>query len=706
MAGRTFETIFKLAAVFTGAAAFSQASNAVKGIEKTTKAANAGFKAMAGAMLAVGAGFVSIQKIGQFMKESREEALAGQKAFDKLGTSLQRVAGMQKLELIKPGTIAHQQQALYDLASTMEQAGGIAKTTLAEGFASLSRSFKPEEINKMSTGIQDFIVRTRGIKASSSDVSDMMGKINLAIQGQAKGLATAKILTVEQDKVFKGLLKTGTQAQRAAFFYKILGNQTGETARQMGTFEGKMLQQEQAYKRLQENAGRPMLALQEAIAPAMTKIFMAVEPFTEKISDKLVKWFKDMGPAIDKMNLDALSAGFMSFFGWLEENWDIVEIALVGMGAALIGITAAVVAFVAVAVAPWAGIAAGVAAVSLAIGVLVVEWNKMGPEAQGAIDAIMKIWEPIGKWFFDHIVKPIQRAWNDLVAGFRGEISWGEAFQGVGEEVLTIFQNIGKGIIKAIGEGLLAAGKVDWGKVLGDASSFMWTEGPKVVGQITKSIGDAWNAIDWMAIFSKAVEIGKAIDKSIGDAWNAIDWTGMVNTSIEVIVNTFKTLAPKVGETLTAVKDAIIKPFQDAYNFVANLFKGLDIGKLIPKINLDPRSWFKGGVPGSQMGGIISHPTISTLAEKGPEMVIPLTSSGGNRGPGLMAQAANMLGMKPSGQSGQTTVSFSPVINVSGAGGDAPALGREVERALERPMRTLLDELKKAKAEEQRLAYA
>src|SRR5271166_416860 len=137
MAARTFETVFRLAAVFTGAAAFSSASNAVKGIEKTTKAANAGFKAMAGAMLAVGGAFVSIQKLNQFMKESVAEALAGQKAFDKLGTSLARVKQMQKLELITPGTIADQQKKLYDLAATMEQVGGIAKTTLAEGFATL-----------------------------------------------------------------------------------------------------------------------------------------------------------------------------------------------------------------------------------------------------------------------------------------------------------------------------------------------------------------------------------------------------------------------------------------------------------------------------------------------------------------------------------------------------------------------------------------
>jgi hypothetical protein len=742
MAAKVLESVFRLTAVFTGAAAFSQASNAVKGIEKTTKAANAGFKAMAGAMLAVGAAAISITSVTKYLQDSKKEALAGQKAFDKLGTSLARVGDMQKLELLAPGTIADQQKKLYDLASTMEQVGGIAKTSLAEGFATLSRSFSPQKINDMSAGIQDFVVRIKGLRATSDDVADVMGKVNMAItQGVTRGLVQQKILTAEQEATFKGLVKSGTEAQRAAFFFKILGNQTGETARQFETLDGKIYKNELAWARLQENVGRPMIALEGKLAPVFTKIANAIEPLTEKVADKLIAWFDKMEPQLAALDplLESLGRGMIAAFGWLEENWDIVEIGLVGITAALIGITGAVVAFVAVAVAPWAGIAAGIAAVSVAIGVLVVEWPKISAAAEAALEATKFLWEPFVKWFYEGVVKPVTRMFGDIGAAMKGEIDWQQTFETAGEEILLIFQNIGRGILGAIGAGLQAAGQIDWGKVLGDAAVLgaqfnTWLLGAlntgiqgalagiaginwsKVFDPIMagfQSIGDSIVNFDWMQVFSPVLSgFLKLADLiKLGDITHVFaPWMETVKKVVDDIVALFADMPSRIGALLGKVGDAIKAPFQSAYNAIAGWFgKGGGVDKAVASSTASANAAQKGGATGSwQRGGLVAHPQIAAIAEAGPEMVIPLSGAAASRSPGLMAQAASMLGMKPRGGEGKTTsVNFAPVINVSAANdAQGQVIGREVEKALDNPLRTLLEELRKAKAEEQRLSIA
>ncbi len=56
---------------------------------------------------------------------------------------------------------------------------------------------------------------------------------------------------------------------------------------------------------------------------------------------------------------------------------------------------------------------------------------------------------------------------------------------------------------------------------------------------------------------------------------------------------------------------------------------------------------------------------------------------------------------------GATNVNVSIPITINGvAAGQEGAVGREVQRAMQDPIRHLLDQLKKAKHEEGRLAYA
>lgn len=115
-------------------------------------------------------------------------------------------------------------------------------------------------------------------------------------------------------------------------------------------------------------------------------------------------------------------------------------------------------------------------------------------------------------------------------------------------------------------------------------------------------------------------------------------------------------------------------------------------------------------VGGAQFGGLVSRPGLWRLAEKGvPEMVIPMQQN--QRSIGLLAQAANELGVGGIGSNRGTAsspmnVSVSIPITVNGASsGQEGAIGREIQRAMQDPVRTLLEQLKRARDEEHRQSY-
>jgi hypothetical protein len=85
-----------------------------------------------------------------------------------------------------------------------------------------------------------------------------------------------------------------------------------------------------------------------------------------------------------------------------------------------------------------------------------------------------------------------------------------------------------------------------------------------------------------------------------------------------------------------------------------------------------------------QHGGIVTSPTLATLAERGPEAVVPLTG----RGAGVM---------------GGTSVSFAPNITINGS--VSPAERGALDTNLRSLMRDFIAEFKRAQSQERRLSY-
>jgi hypothetical protein len=109
----------------------------------------------------------------------------------------------------------------------------------------------------------------------------------------------------------------------------------------------------------------------------------------------------------------------------------------------------------------------------------------------------------------------------------------------------------------------------------------------------------------------------------------------------------------------------------------------------------------------SAFGRLFTHPALTAIGERRPELAIPLESSGRSRN--LLSAAASRIGMGVHGGAGAgaTHLSMNAPITINGvAAGDVQAVGREVQRAMQDPIRHLLEQLKRARNQEQRLSYA
>lgn len=109
------------------------------------------------------------------------------------------------------------------------------------------------------------------------------------------------------------------------------------------------------------------------------------------------------------------------------------------------------------------------------------------------------------------------------------------------------------------------------------------------------------------------------------------------------------------------------------------------------------------GIPGHALGGIITHPMISWLAEDGPEAVVPLENR--SRGIPLWLAAGERMGLRFGG--GNTTntsyIGGSPTINITvsggGSGGNEQSLASRIAQAVR-------DALSDIQSYEERVAFA
>jgi hypothetical protein len=750
MADKSMNMMLAISAVFQGERAFAA-------IRKSAGSTANALKKIALETAGIIIGFKAIQGVSDFFGGAIKEAQDARAANEKLGAALAR---NPKIAAKGADVVATRIQQLTGLADAMEKSGVVAATSLKAGFAGLSAAgFSPAQIEASAEGFRGVVVALNGIGASAGEVSATTQQVRNFIKTGAPLPRTWNAILTAQDKVALSSKVANSELKRGTAIQKIMETQTWRNAAAMETSAGKAWIAAQNWKRVQETIGAPFLDTQLAFTEMWGEVALAIEPVSKEIANALNPAMKDLAgwlrsPEV-KSGLADFGGGLKLGFAWIKDNWEPISKGLtaIGVGAATLGVFAVISNPVVLAVAALTGLAAVVIT-------LVDNWKLISP----AIDAAGKDIAKSTEWLWKPIADALGKVWPDIQAEltrmvklvqsfFTGEIDWTALWTGLGKSTSKIGQAVGKiewgtialtigksignaaksidwsGVVASIGTGISNAAKTVGGAIAG----VDWSGIARAIGH---GIGNALKVIAW-ATFILPMDIYNAFAKVITE----VNWADVGKTAIELLGTAAKnalTVGSFLGEISTHIvtglvtslageewgklAETFIKGFSSALagvlaevaswgpKIIQSIISGLGGlgGAIVGAMKLDsvPLAT-KGGVqnkiPHGQYGGIVSQPTLAAIGEAGSEAVIPINRN--QRSQGLLAQTARMMGMGGKG-GGEQTVSVSMPITVNGAqAGQEASIAREIERHMQDPIKSLLDQLREARDEERRLAY-
>jgi hypothetical protein len=710
----------RVSTMVQGLAGFDHLRASLGGVVKSAGLANTSLAKMAlefgGIMLA----FKGVSSITGFFKESIEAAKEARAVQERLGIALER---NPKIAAKGAQFIAEQQVRLTQLSESMDRSGVLAATSLQAGFAGLSRAgFSPDSIEKMSKGFEGVAIALKGVGASASDVADVAKAMQAFVKTGRPGELGQFFSKEQRAKV----AKMTSEVQRATFVMEWAEKQGYRVGDAMETSAGKVAIAEKNWGRIKETLGTPFIDTQLAFTEMMGEMALALEPLSKEIATALTpamqdmaKWFRS--PEV-KQGIKDFGEGLSKAFEWIKNNWDIISKGLIAIGTAAAGLTvfSILVNPVTLATAALAALAAGVI-------LLIENWDKIGPAIQKLGSDIAGstefLWKPLTeglKGIWPSIQTELVSMWEDIQMFFRGELDWGSLIENsIGPSIAKIDWG---GIASAIGAGISGA----FGAVGGAISSIDWGGVAEGIGH---GIGNALKLIAWASFI-----LPQDIYNSFVGVINGVNWSGvganivaLLGTAANNALATAGFIAEMGGKVLVGLVTSLAG--QDWGQVTAILVKGFT--EALQGILREVASWgpkitqsivgglgniggaiagafkFGGGkAEAKQYGGLVSHPTFAALGEAGPEMVIPLNNK--QRSTGLLAQTANMLGMGGAGKGGggMTNVNVSMPITVNGASeGQGGAIAREIQRAMQDPIREMLDQLRAARDEERRMSY-
>jgi hypothetical protein len=829
----TLDTVFKIGAVFTGAAAINQAQQAITGLEQKGLLAGLSLKKMVVGLSGLAATYLTVDKLTGFINSSVDAARKAKAAYQGISDSLSKIPQMQKL-----GTTAIKDQTdkLNELSKSLEKVGGLASETLAASFSKLvDIGFSPAKIKAMSGAFEDVIVRVKGIKATTEDATQVAEQFGNAIKtggaDAAQQLVQMGVITADQVDQFNSLKTAG---DRYSFTLQEMQKHVGDTAAAMKTQEGIQIRLQNAWKDVKVAIGTPFMQAQDTIASAMVKINQIllenadkisskVTPIISKMSDAFTGWIQNLVDNLDKYTptIDKFGTVIGKAFDFVIAHGTEVSAALGAITGALavfgtagivagnvVKITSAIQglaaawkilsainfgAVIGLMTNPATWIVIGIAALAAAIYLLITHWDDVKKAATAAWNAIVLAWGNASAWVTANVVKPLQDLFGGLVQKIQvGDIwgaflEWTNITQKIDDFILQKIIELFRGLVGLIGNaigdlwpafGKWAEGIGDWvnknlidpiveafkglPKLIGDALGGLgasliggfqqgwnqftgWAKGIPVLGNLFGGKGGtAGEAAGWAAPTGAAGAASSAVGSS--GALN-IDATSAAIGAATPVIRAMG-FGPAAGDTghaanysaygsgpadssgkhlLTENDIAVSKEFLSKFP-MGSFVDIIKNGKVLyAHQKVADTSWFNnpirptGGfeqrhvdeIPGgaqlvrsAAFGGLFSSPALTTIAERVPEMAIPI--EGTSRSRGLLGMAAGMIGGGGmSGGGGGIHLSMSAPITINGVpASEGGAIAREVEKALQDPIRSLLDKLKKAKLHEQRLSYA
>jgi hypothetical protein len=587
----SFDTVFKISALFTGAAAISQAQQGLQKVEQTGLLANLTLKKLAATIGGIAAGAFTIDKVTGFLNSSIDAARKAKTTYSNLGATL---ASLPQLQKLGSQVIKDQTKLLADLAKTMEKQGGLAASTLISTFDQLSKSgLSPAKVIDMSNAYQDMLVRVNGIKVTAEQAAASTEKWVQAVKvggaGSGQKLVELGILTTEQIGKYESLK---TANERYNYTLQEMNKHIGDTATAMKTADGVQVRFANAWNNIKVAIGTPFVAVQDKLTEAMTKIqgilvgnmdkiVTTITPVVDRLSDKFVSW---IGGFIDKLpdlmpKIEKFAETFGKIFDWIIKTGP-VTVPILGAistgigGFAVAGKVAGDVKKLGDAFGTINGvfktlkglnilgtiasfgvpglIIGGIAALAFGIYELVTHWKEVSAWAVWAWQQIQKWWAPVGQWFQTNVIKPVAAAFEWMKKALA--LNWQE---------------------------MSADAQATWNAISG-----VWTVvanwfTTNVITPVTDTFKSLQTALQ--PIWDTIANAAKTAWSGITAIWDAAASWFQINV-VTPVVNTFNTLVTGLSGVWDAIKTAI----GNAWDAIASAWGGGKTGGWIAENVIDP----------------------------------------------------------------------------------------------------------------------
>jgi hypothetical protein len=297
-AAKTFETIFKIGARFTGGPAFNAANRAINAVERNARGASgkihrmftgvaAGAKRMRGA-IAVGGGVLgglaiskAISGVTEGFQASIDAALEVEKVHERLGLTLERNAQRWNLN---EKQIKLQQQAMIAMGDSMAELG-VDGETVVTMLDKVSQSVDPRALGNYKKGLTDLLIAQKGVNASEEHAAALGSDVAKLIEFKMpKALKQFKGVTEDQIKAYS---KLETREQRQIWFFKNIARETGATEKAFATSQGKAQKFRNMLEDVAETIGKPFVALRGQFSETGIAILTALQPKIDIFSEKL-----------------------------------------------------------------------------------------------------------------------------------------------------------------------------------------------------------------------------------------------------------------------------------------------------------------------------------------------------------------------------------------------------------------------------------
>lgn len=494
-------------------------------------------KKTAGIVTGVVASFAALSTVKDFIAESVELANAQTAAEKRLETTMMNVKG----------TTMAQVDAMKKYASELQGVTTIGDEVSIVGASQLATfQLQSDTIKQLLPSLQDLAVAQYGTAVSADQMQSMSNLVGKVMTGNVGSLTK---YGVTMDATQQKILKTGTEAERAAMLVEVLGQNFGGLAQAMAeTPEGRIQQLKNAWGDMQEIIG---MQLYPAITSLLTYITSKL-PAIQSVFQSVVTACQPALGWITSTGIPMLGSAIEGIVSMGSQIYTACQPALQSLRDAITNLGSTISATMSGDF--------GASITNLASTVLPMLIN-----AVTAVTNIFSVFAEHANWLVPII--------TGIAVGIKGMMIFNTVVSAI-TPVITVIQSLG-GVLAALKVGLLAiSGPVGWiiagvGALIGIGVALYknWDKIKEYAAKVWESCKAGWNNLktgitDKLNGIKDGIKNGwENVKTNTANAWNNIvskcsqAWNNLKSKCAE----TWSNIKSKTSSALSAVKSEVEK---------------------------------------------------------------------------------------------------------------------------------------------------